>query len=418
VPDGCSDFRGRQEAMSRPLRIAFLHFWTLRLRRGVETLVMGLANELAVQGVDVSIVTAKGSQPPLFTPSSRLRVHAIPTFRYFEFATIAPFYALDLIQQRYDFVVTFFADFGEGWALRLASRLAQPRLCLYLTFPYEAAPHRYRAYEKWCWGDQATYILADAEYTARSAFNYFHRPIHVVPSGTDTDRFKPDGKARRTIRNQFGFEDQDIVLLNVAALEERKGINRVIEALPGVISQVPTIRYLIMGEGPERQRLGRRAAELGLGERVVFGGTTTNLPGYYNASDVFVLLSDAEAGSVACLEAMASGLPAVVSDTGGFSEVVSARCGRIVDPQDGFEIIKALVEMAQDRELRETLGQEGRRVMLDRFSWQVVAKQLLRILKKDPTLKAIRPDGEASTVDQRTFRVDRNCEKEGADFIR
>ena len=98
-----------------------MHFWTLRLRRGVETMVLSLANELAKQGHDVSLLTARQTQAPMVEPSARVHLKQFPTFRYYEFVTIAPLYARDLARFRYDAVVVFFADFGEAAALRFAS---------------------------------------------------------------------------------------------------------------------------------------------------------------------------------------------------------------------------------------------------------------------------------------------------------
>jgi hypothetical protein len=84
------------------------------MRRGVETLVQSLANELAKRDLDVSVLTAQQTQTPLVPLSPQVRVKQFPTFRYYEFATIAPLYAFDLIRNRYDVVIVFFADFGEG----------------------------------------------------------------------------------------------------------------------------------------------------------------------------------------------------------------------------------------------------------------------------------------------------------------
>lgn len=361
------------------MKVAFLHFWTLRLRRGVETLTLSLANELAKCDVTVSILTARQTQAPLIQPDPQVRVRQFPTFRYFEFATIAPMYALDLIRHRYDAVIAFFADFGEGWALRAARPFAHSNLFLYLTFPFESAPHRYHAYRQWGWDKLAAGILADASYTADRGQEFFQRSVRVLPSGTDPVRFQPDAARRAAARRELGLLDDEIVLLNVAALEARKGAWRVIEALPQIRLSCPKIRYLILGEGPEKERLTRRVGELGLRDKVIFAGTTNDLPRYYNAADIFVLLSDAEAGSVATLEAMASGLPVIVSSAGGFAEVVDEASGRILDISNPAEIISCILALAQDPELRKKLGDAGRGAIIEKYSWARIAAQLIQI---------------------------------------
>jgi phosphatidylinositol alpha-1,6-mannosyltransferase len=368
----------------RSMKIAFLHFWTLRMRRGVETIVQSLANEMSKSNVDVSILTARQTQPPLVPLESTVRVKQYPTFRYYEFVSIIPFYTADLIRERYDVVIVFFADFGEGPALRLASRFAQPRMLLYLTFPYESAPHRYQAYKQWGWGKQATCILADARYTAQRAEGFFQRPIRVLPSGTDPERFRPDAAKRAILRRKLSFAEDDIVLLNVAALEERKGVGRVIESLPQIRAQNPNIRYLILGDGPEKPALQKRVSELELSPYVTFAGTTADLSPYYNAADIFVMLPDSEAGSVACLEAMASGLPVVVSDTGGFREVVDDTSGRVIDVDTGNQsgIARAILELG-DRGLRQSLGAAGRQRVETAFSWRRIGEQFSQLCRSE-----------------------------------
>ena len=364
------------------MKLAFLHFWTLRLPRGVETLTLSLANALAEHGEQVQILCARRTREPLVVPSPQVRVREFPTFRYSEAATIVPFYLTALARERFDAVITFFADFGEGPALAWTDRFHRSKLILYLTFPLEAAPHRYTAYKQYGWERRADVLLADASYTAAHGQAFFGRSVVTLPSGTDPGRFRPNAKKRMATRRNLGLRDEDVVLLNVSALEERKGTWRVVEALPEIRARCPNVRYLVLGEGPQKTILQQRVAELGLESCVIFAGTTADLPPFYNAADVFVMLSDSEAGSVACLEAMASGLPAVVSNTGGFSEVVNNASGRIVDLKDWKQIADAIVELAGDGALRAQLGMSGRTTVIEKFSWERLAERLQFICKQ------------------------------------
>jgi glycosyltransferase involved in cell wall biosynthesis len=360
------------------LNIAFVHFWTLRLPRGVETLTLSLANALARQGHSVSILCARRMREPLVAPLPQVRVQEFPTFRYFEAATIVPFYAQALLRGRYDVVVTFFADFGEGRAFQWVAPFIKFKHVLYLTFPVESAPHRYDAYKKFGWDKRADVLLADAAYTARTGAEFFGRPVQVLPSGTDPARFMPDAKKRAEGRARFGFGADQVVLLNVAALEKRKGAWRVIEALPQLRAQCPNVRYLVMGGGPELEPLQARAEALGVSDVVVFGGTTNDLLPIYNAADIFVLLSDAEAGSIAVLEAMACGLPVVASASGGFDEVVTLETGCLVERDDGATVTGALGALAAAPEQRTEMGRAGRQRILKRFSWGSIAADFVQ----------------------------------------
>lgn len=363
------------------LHIAFLHFWTLRLHRGVETLTLSLANELARSGVDTSLVTARRTLEPLVAPDPAVRIFECPTFRYFETSTIVPFYTSILYRQKFDVVVTYFADYGEGLPVQLSRALCKFRHVLYLTFPFESAPHRYHAYRRWGWQRSADLVLADAAYTARAGEEYLGRPVQLLPSGTDPQRFRPDPARRAEARRRLGFREDEVVLLNVSALEKRKGTWRVIEALPGLLERCPNVRYLVLGKGDQEAALRQQVQELGLGDVVVFGGTTPDLPPYYNAADIFVMLSDSEAGSVALLEAMASGLPVLASDAGGFREVVDDGSGWFSPLDSPARLVELLEEAVRDPTGRACRGQAARQAVIDRFSWSSLANQLVRILE-------------------------------------
>jgi len=362
------------------VKIAFLHFWTLRLHRGVETLTLSLANELARAGVDTSLVTARRTLEPLVVPDPAVRLYELPTFRYFETLTIVPFYTSILCRERFDVVVTFFADYGEGLPLRISKPLRKYRHVLYLTFPYESAPHRYHAYQRWDWDKSADLILADAAYTAQIGEKILGRPVQVLPSGTDPQRFQPDPVRRADMRQRLGFKEDEVVLLNVSALEARKGTWRVIEALPELLQRCPNVRYLVLGKGEQEQGLRMRVQELGLEKIVVFAGTTPDLPPYYNTADVFIMLSDSEAGSVALLEAMASGLPVVVSDAGGFREVVDDSTGWISPLENPGRLVELLAEAVSSPIERERKGQAARQRILNRYSWSSLANKLIQLL--------------------------------------
>jgi glycosyltransferase involved in cell wall biosynthesis len=359
------------------MKIAFWHFYTLRMLRGIETLVTSLANALARRGAEVSLVTATPTVRPLVTPEPSVRVHAYPTGRYFEHRAIVPFYVYHFLRHRYDRVVVFFSDFGEGAAWRLLRRAIDLPLTLYLCYPRSSVPHRYDAFRRRGWGRRARHILADAGWIAREAEDFFGRPVPVVPVGTDPERFRRDPGRRRALRRQWGFADSDVVLLNVSALERRKGTGRVVQAVGRLRHRFPGLRHVILGQGEEEPALRRAVADLALGERVVFAGVTSRLEEYYDLADVFVMLPDGEANSVACHEAMSSGLPVLVSSSGGFTESVPPDAGLHVDPDQPDQVDAALARLVGDTALRSALGRGGRDHVLAHYTWDRCADRFL-----------------------------------------
>ena len=363
------------------MKVAFWHFYTFRLLRGIETLIISLANALVNKGVDVSIVAAKPTTKPLIQPDPRIKIHAFPTSRYYSHLLITPFYVNHFLRHRYDSVITFFADFGEGRAWRVLNRFREIPLAIYLCYPYSAVPHRYVSFRELRWGLRARHILADAEWIADEGREFFGRPVGVVPVGTDPDRFRPNSALRAQLRSQLGFSENNVVLLNVSALERRKGTWRVIQAMSRLRGQFPHLRYFILGEGRDEPELRRLVDELHLRNEVIFGGTTQRLEAYYNMADAFVMLPDAEGNSIACHEAMSSELPVVVSNTGGFIESVPATAGFLVDPHNRQEIDTVLSNVIGDPLVRRAKGQGGRKHIVQNYSWDKIADRFLETIQ-------------------------------------
>lgn len=361
------------------MKIAFVHFYTLRLRRGIETLVLSLSNALALKGHAVTILTAQRTLSPSVKPLPQVQLYEFPTYRYKEEMTIVPFYGYHLLRHDYDAVVIFFADFGEAAAIKFVQHFKPIHLVLCLCYPYAAAPHRYHSFQKSGLTKLARCVCADSDYVARDAESFLGCPVQVVPAGTDPVRFRPDPGRRNDRRSRYGISDEEIVLLNVSNLEERKGVQRVLEALSKVKHAVPAVRYLIMGEGPMRQTLEEMTRQRGLERNVIFGSVTTDLVPYYNAADIFVMLSDDEANSIACLEAMACGLPVIATRGGGFQEVIDPTCGFLIERGDEAGFISAVERLAKDKTLRLGMGAEGRAKVLAHYSWERIAEKALDV---------------------------------------
>lgn len=365
----------------RVVRIAFWHFYTFRLLRGIETLIISLANALVNAGADVSIVSASPTTTPLVSPDQRVNIYAYPTPDYYSHQFITPFYVHHFLKHRYDHVVAFFADFGEGATLRIVNRFRRVPLALYLCYPYAAAPHRYSSFRALGWEQKATVILADATWIAREAEQFFHRTVGVVPVGTDPERFRMNTSLRKGSRKQWCINESDVVMLSVSSLEPRKGVGRVIEAMSRLAPRFPQLRYLILGKGQQELELRRMVKELRLDDDVIFAGTSSELEAYYNAADIFVMLTDDEGNSIACHEAMSSGLPVVVSDSGGFTESVPATAGFRVNPEDTERIDDALSRLITSPVLRQSMGQDGRDHILGNYSWEKTADRFLKQLR-------------------------------------
>lgn len=188
--------------------------------------------------------------------------------------------------------------------------------------------------------------------------------VVTIPSSVDPGALTPS-RTRAEVRSELGLAADAFVVLTLAALVRRKGVDVLLAACARV--ERP-LQLLVAGEGPERGSLERQAAELGLGARVRFLGARGDKAELLEAADVFVLASRAEGLGVAALEAMARARPVVATRVGGLREaVVDGRTGLLVGPEDAEGLAHALRCLHDDRALAMRLGAEGPRRLAEGF---------------------------------------------------
>lgn len=209
--------------------------------------------------------------------------------------------------------------------------------------------------------------------------------VLVVHPGTDPDRFRPRIDGARELRSGLD-PDADPVVLSVARLVPRKGIDTALEAVALLVPSFPRLLYVVAGSGPDQERLERRAAALGITSRVRFLGDVPEdtLPRLYSAADVFVLLAreeqehdEVEGFGIVYTEAAAAGLPVVAADTGGVSDAVRGdETGILVPPADSVAAAHALRRLLEDPDLRREMGANGRRLVETYYNWDRAAREV------------------------------------------
>jgi len=142
------------------------------------------------------------------------------------------------------------------------------------------------------------------------------KDISVIPTGVDLKKFNPELYTTEEVlqaRYECGISKEDKVLLYIGRVSKEKNIAEIIEAMPDYMRSRPEVRLLIIGGGPEMERLKHRAEEMGLAGRILFAGPKPwdKIGLYYQIGDVFVSASRSETQGLTYIEAMAAGLPVV-----------------------------------------------------------------------------------------------------------
>lgn len=220
--------------------------------------------------------------------------------------------------------------------------------------------------------------------------------IRVVHPGVDAERFSgPDRAAcRAEIRRRHGIGETDLLVLFVGMNFEVKGLDAVVAAVAKARRARPdaAIRLVVVGKGDER-KYGDLARELGIGDAVAFAGPQAEgVERYYRAADLFMMLSLFDTFGMAVLEAMAAGLPAIVSPNVGAKDVVEEGVNGFVIPAPGDSdaAARAIAAMA-DGDARARLAAEAARTAA-RHTWDRTAEEVARVYE---AVRAGRRDDES-----------------------
>ncbi len=202
----------------------------------------------------------------------------------------------------------------------------------------------------------------------------------AIPSGIDLAVFFPSASARESVRRQWDVGDTDVIVMSVSRLDPVKNASTLIEAFALLARDNTTARLFFVGDGIERQKLGDLVAARGLEGRVVFAGFRRDAPAVFNAADIFVLASFNEGMGRAALEAMATGLPVIVSRTGGLVAIVNdGQEGLLVSPENVEAWAMAMRTMVTSSELRCRMGEAGRRCVGARFSIETMVSRIAEV---------------------------------------
>lgn len=173
--------------------------------------------------------------------------------------------------------------------------------------------------------------------------------IRVIHNGVDTDIFRrPPQRELDNLASSLGISSETPVVGIVANLRAVKGVDVFIRAAATVVTELKDARFLVIGDGLERERLKALTIELGLNSQVFFLGARADVPSLLHLLDVGVLASHFESFSNSILEYLAAGLPVVVTAVGGAREVVTEGLdGYIVRPNDADAMARRIVQLLQ-----------------------------------------------------------------------
>ena len=200
-----------------------------------------------------------------------------------------------------------------------------------------------------------------------------------IPNGVDTERFTPLAPAqKKALRSSLDLLADARVVVFVGRLAPEKRVDLLTGIWRSVRETVPRARLLIVGSGPEEVELKHRA-----NDGILFLGSQADVTPYLQAADLFVLPSAAEGLSLALLEALACGLPAIATSVGGNPEVIHHReTGWLTPPNDPLALTEAIVTLLEDEKLQSKLRENARAHAVRNYSLVKMADRLVDLYRQ------------------------------------
>jgi glycosyltransferase involved in cell wall biosynthesis len=248
-----------------------------------------------------------------------------------------------------------------------------------------------REFYKYCerWAAQRCHVMisvADAMTELMVAGKIAPKEKFVtVYSGMEVKPFIESEKFRLSVRKQFGFAENHIVIGKIARLFRLKGHEFIIAAARSIIERIPDVRFLFVGDGVLTEHYCREIRRLGLEDYFIFAGLILpeRIPAIISAMDIVVHTSLREGLARVLPQALLAGKPVISYDIDGAKEVVlNGKTGILIPPQSITELSDAVIRLAGNSELRNEMGNTGRQLFSQQFDHHYMTQQIRQIYLK------------------------------------
>lgn len=353
----------KPRSQARPLRVSFLH--TSAVTGGAESLMLSLIRRLDRDRFAPELCCLKA-----LGPVGEVLAGEVPAFE----RLLAHKYDLRVLprltrlmrRRRVDAVICVGAGDKMFWG-RLAARLA--RVPVVICWIHSTGWPDRIGWANRCLGPWTDVYVGVAQAHGRFLIDVERFPaakVRVIANGVDTDRFHPRPKDAQ-IRARLGLPPGPLAG-TVTRLAPEKNLELLLDVAARTRRAVGDAQFLVVGDGPLRETLRKRARQLGVGDCVHFLGWRSDVAELLAALDVFLLTSHVEANPVSILEALASGVPVVSTHVGSVPETVTADSGFLVAPGDAAGMAERLAYLFQNLGRAKAMGAAGRKAVVERWS--------------------------------------------------
>jgi len=354
---------------------------------GAETFSNNLIINLAKVGHEIHIFSIKWDKPPQI---KNVYLHKVPVISFNSFLrdlSFAIMATLKVKNNNFDIVqshdLSLYQDIyraGDGchieWLKQRWNRVGIFRKLSILLNPYhwlilllERIIFKGHKFKK---------IIAISEMVKNNIIEHYEvneKDIFVIYNGVDLEKFHPKNKKlyREELRNLYGINEDEIVLLFVGSGFERKGLKFLIKSVENIKKP---LTVLVVGKGNKK-----KYAKMCKNQRIIFCGPQKEIYKYYASADIFVFPTIYEPFGNVHLEALASGLPVITTKLSGASEIISHGInGFVVDTPENIDKISEYICLLMNEQVRTKISEEARK-LAEKFSFEKYIKSIIDLYK-------------------------------------
>jgi glycosyltransferase involved in cell wall biosynthesis len=203
----------------------------------------------------------------------------------------------------------------------------------------------------------------------------------TIRNGVSAPAWRPSQPGSESVRSRLGLTSDEFVLLCIARLSKEKGLEILLSAMAQLVGGGSAVKCIVVGDGPLKEQLSAQGETLGLSGHVFFAGFHEDVRPFLEAANAFVLTSHREGLPLSVLEAMASGLPCVVTNVGGNAEAVThGREGLVVAPGSVDEVSRAIAYLVTHPQERAQMAQNARAKVREEFDLEKRMADIQRVI--------------------------------------
>ena len=342
---------------------------------GQEIRILTEALHLSVRGYRVIIGCSRESQLYVRALRAGLPVIPIPFKRAMDPQAVWHVYRV-LKRERVEILNTHSSV--DSWVASFAGRLAGVAIVRtrHLSVPLKRNPMARLVYSRLC--DRiVTMGEAIRQLLIREA-GVEPSKVVSIPTGVNLEQFDPLRRDGHVIRKELGIAEDIPLIGMVTVLRSWKGHRIFLQAIPLVLKAVPSARFLIVGDGPQRENIQGWVEGMGLNEVVMMVGHREDIPELLAALDIVVLSSTAAEGvPQALVQALAMQRPVVATDVGGVGELIrDGETGLLIPPHDPQALARSVIKLLRDRGLSKELACRGRQLVQRHYSLELMLERL------------------------------------------